>query len=150
MFQYSFDIKDKEKFLARLCENIDIACDYETLSLKGQTPTTEYFGKIERGKILFYKTIKGFLKRGILFKVTGVIDIKNKLTLKIFPFNFLGSIISSLLLLFFAVLILIKYNFIIGLAILIFTLAQFLFGLFIFQINKAKLITEIKTIIKEI
>jgi hypothetical protein len=145
---FHFTIKDTEKFLLDLADYVDFSVDYSDYMVNPWITESIYFGKMNWGKFTIYRQNTSLFRHWIVLKVIGEVDNSN-LSFNINYFRNWILVLNTIGLTLFSILLIIHFNFYIGMAVFSITCIQSFYSFRFIKKQKNDFIKMIEYVINK-
>ena len=144
----TYKINDFDKFYKEFVNLVDLTVDHIDYRINPWITKSDYFGKLQFGKFVIYHQHKLFLHRRIILKIDGELK-EGTLYLFINYYYQWISIANVLFLTLFSLFLMIKFDFYIGLGLLLVNIIQTYFIIDFYIDRKKDFLKLIEKMIKK-
>jgi len=143
-----YKIQDFDKFYKEFVNLVDLTVDHIDYRINPWITKSDYFGKLQFGKFVIYHQHKLFLQRRIILKIDG--ELKEGILYIFINYYYQWIFIANVLFLtLFSLFLMIKFDFYIGLGLLLVNIIQTYFIIDFYIDRKKDFLKLIEKMIKK-
>jgi len=144
----TYKINDFDKFYKEFVNLVDLTVDHSDYRINPWITKSDYFGKLQFGKFVIYHQHKLFLQRRIILKIDG--ELKEGILYIFINYYYQWIFIANVLFLtLFSLFLMIKFDFYIGLGLLLVNIIQTYFIIDFYIDRKKDFLKLIEKMIKK-
>jgi len=144
----TYKINDFDKFYKEFVNLVDLTVDHIDYRINPWITKSDYFGKLQFGKFVIYHQHKLFLQRRIILKIDG--ELKEGTLYLFINYYYQWIFIANVLFLtLFSLFLMIKFDFYIGLGLLLVNIIQTYFIIDFYIDRKKDFLKLIEKMIKK-